>query len=89
MTSKDAAQVFKILGDENRLRIVMLIAKQEEICACNLLDTLNIAQPTLSHHMKLPSSCGLVKSRKDGRWMHYSLNHDLFKHLESFLGELA
>lgn len=43
MTSKDAAQVFKILGDENRLRIVMLIAKQEEICACNLLDTLNIA----------------------------------------------
>ena len=78
MDIEDAAQLFKALGDENRLRIVKHIALQGEVCACKLLDELSISQPTLSHHMKLLRDSGLVTARKEGRWMHYSLNKKRF-----------
>lgn len=73
------ARVFKALGDENRLKIVEHIAEQGEVCACRLLDELDVSQPTLSHHMKLLRDSGIVKGRKDGRWMHYSLENDVLR----------
>jgi ArsR family transcriptional regulator len=45
-----------------------------EKCACVLLEKLNITQPTLSHHMKILIESGIVKSRKEGKWTHYSIN---------------
>ena len=58
-----------------------------EKCACVILEELSITQSTLSHHMKLLCDCGLVDSRKDGRWMHYSISEegknrfkDMFSH---------
>ena len=51
MDTEKEARAFKALGDENRLRIINLISSQGEICACRILDELDIAQPTLSHHM--------------------------------------
>lgn len=71
--NKNMAQLFKALGDENRLKILSLLG-EEEVCACVLLEALEISQPTLSHHMKLLVDSGLVSARKDGRWMRYSLN---------------
>ena len=62
-----------LLSDANRLKIVTMISQRGELCACKILDELGIAQPTLSHHMKVLCSCGLVKCRKEGKWMHYSL----------------
>lgn len=73
MTEKMAASIFKALGDENRIRILKQL-KSGEKCACKLLEELNISQPTLSHHMKILCDSGIVTGRKEGKWMHYSIN---------------
>lgn len=86
MDLHDSTQLFKALGDENRLRILELVARQEDICACTLLEELDVTQPTLSHHMKLLRECGLVHARKSGRWMHYTLNPHRFEDARTFLG---
>ena len=65
--------ICKALADPNRLRIIQLLTRGEK-CACELLEQLQITQPTLSHHMKTMEYCGLISSRKEGKWSHYSLN---------------
>lgn len=85
MDIQETALFFKTLGDPNRLHILKLVAQQEDICACTLLDELDVSQPTLSHHMKLLRDCGLVHARKSGRWMHYTLNHERFAQARDFL----
>ena len=72
MKEKDIALIFKALGDENRIRILKMLRSGEK-CACKLLEELNIRQPTLSHHMKILCESGLVKGRKEGKWMYYSI----------------
>ena len=71
-TDKRIAQIFKALGDENRVQIMKLLRSGEK-CACKLLEELNISQPTLSHHMKILCDAGLVTGRKEGKWTHYSI----------------
>ena len=71
----ETVRIFKALSDENRIRILKLLHNGEK-CACNLLEELDITQPTLSHHMKLLCSCGIVKSRKEGKWMYYRIDCD-------------
>ena len=66
-------RVFKAFSDANRVRILELLCKGEQ-CACVLLDDLAIGQPTLSHHMKILTESGIVKSRREGRWQHYSID---------------
>ena len=67
------ALVFKAFCDENRIRILKLLASGEK-CACRLLEELDISQPTLSHHMKILCDSGVVVGRKEGKWMHYSIS---------------
>lgn len=67
------AKVFKAFCDENRLRILELLRSGEK-CACKLLDDLHITQSTLSHHMKLLCDAGVVQGRKEGKWVHYSID---------------
>ena len=67
--------VCKALSDPNRLQIIQLLTYGEQ-CGCELLEQMRITQPTLSHHMKTLKDCGLVSSRKKGKWSHYSLNGD-------------
>jgi ArsR family transcriptional regulator len=69
---EDNARIFKAFCDESRLRILELLQTGEK-CACVLLERLPIGQSTLSHHMKILMDSGVVKGRKDGKWMHYSL----------------
>ncbi len=69
---KRMAALFKAIGDENRVRILKLLQSGEK-CACILLDDLQIAQPTLSHHMKILCDAELVNGRKVGKWMYYSI----------------
>lgn len=84
----DYALLFKALSDANRVKIVTMISKRDELCACKILDELGITQPTLSHHMKVLCSCGLVKYRKEGKWMHYSLNREMVVEVCSFISSL-
>lgn len=67
-----AAMVFKAFADENRIHILKLLSSKE-MCACKLLEELNISQPTLSHHMKILCDAGIVAGRREGKWMHYSI----------------
>lgn len=79
--------ILKALSDENRLKIISLIGNSE-ICACKLLAELDISQSTLSHHMKILSNCGLINTRKDGKWSHYSLNTETVELLKDNLHNL-
>ncbi|GBD95210.1 MAG TPA: metalloregulator ArsR/SmtB family transcription factor [Nitrospirae bacterium] len=75
---QDITQLFKALSDETRLRILSLM-KEGEICVCDIADTLNMTQPNISFHLGMLKEAGLIKDRKNGRWVHYSLNgSDMF-----------
>jgi len=82
------ALLFKALSDTNRLMIVDMLSCGE-LCACKILEKFNITQPTLSHHMKILCDCGLVNSRKDGKWTYYSLNDTTVNQFNSFFREIT
>lgn len=81
------------LSDETRLVIIGLLSETPDCCACELLRRLDISQGTLSHHMRILLSAGLVSCRKDGKWCHYTLEAEslltVADFLRSFTKELA
>ena len=81
---EDSVCFFKALADPNRLMIVDMLSCGER-CACMILERLQISQPTLSHHMGILRGCGLVKGRKEGKWMHYSLDMRKTRKMKNFL----
>ena len=87
MNEIDIALICKALGDLNRLKIVKMLSGGEK-CACKLLEAFEITQPTLSHHMKILTECGLVTARKDGKWSHYSLSSETLTAFKEFISEL-
>jgi ArsR family transcriptional regulator len=66
------SRFFKALADETRLRILRLLAVRE-MCVCEVMVALDLTQPTASHHLGLLENAGLVKDRKDGKWVFYSV----------------
>jgi len=82
------AELFKALSDKNRLMIVDMLSCGE-LCACMILEKFKITQPTLSHHMKALCGCGMVKWRKEGKWMYYSLNERTVQEFRAFLTEVT
>ncbi len=70
--AKRRGRFFKALGDESRQRILSLLSVRE-MCVCELMSALNMTQPTTSHHLKILEDAGLAKSRRDGKWVFYSL----------------
>jgi len=70
--AKIRSRFFKALGDESRQRIIALLAVRE-MCVCELMSALKMTQPTTSHHLKILEDAEIVKSRKDGKWVFYSL----------------
>jgi ArsR family transcriptional regulator len=73
--------LFKALSDETRLRILKLL-ENGELCVCHLVAAVDMAQPKVSFHLKALKEAGLVKDRRQGKWMHYRLNEsELFKRL--------
>lgn len=81
------ASNLKTLGDANRLRIIELLWDGQDRCACSLLNELEISQPTLSHHMASLRDAGIVRARRDGRRMHYRLDHDVLDAIAALLGQ--
>lgn len=84
METSVAAGICKALGDINRLKIIKFLTNGEK-CACEILEMLEITQPTLSHHMKILCECGLVSAKKDGKWSYYTLNCDKFSKFKDFI----
>lgn len=88
MDHKQYVPIIKALSDETRLKIVDMLSCGE-LCACKILERFDITQPTLSYHMKILVNCGLVSSRRQGAWMHYSINETQSKQLTQFLSNLV
>lgn len=69
------ARVFKALGDPTRVRLVSLIAASPDgaACICDLTAPVGLAQPTVSHHMKLLADAGLITRTQRGKWAYYRI----------------
>jgi ArsR family transcriptional regulator len=85
---KEYSQLFKALSDPNRLMIVDMLSCGE-LCACVILEKFNITQPTLSHHMKKLCENKIVNSRKEGKWMYYSLNEKTIQTFRKLLNDVT
>ena len=88
MDNQDFLNKLKIINDPTRLKIMKLLAKNKTMCACKILEELNISQGTLSHHMKSLVLSGFVSCSRKGKWCHYSLLPMNFKEIIGVLNEL-
>jgi DNA-binding transcriptional ArsR family regulator len=70
--SEAKSKVFKALADSIRLRILGLLSSRE-MCVCEVMVALDLTQPTASHHLRILENVGLVKDRKEGKWVFYSI----------------
>ena len=67
------AQRFKALSDPARVAIVNRLASRREACVCELVSVLDLAQPTVSHHLRVLREAGLIEQERRGTWMYYRL----------------
>ena len=69
----DLARMFKALGDPVRLRLLSLVASHEggEACVCDISDSFDLSQPTISHHLKVLRQAGLLDCERRGTWVYY------------------
>ena len=81
-------KLFKALGDKTRLGIVLYLATGEK-CVCNIFKHLNLPQNLISHHLGVLRQNKLIKSRKEGKWVHYSLNNECFRGLRIFIDKIT
>lgn len=64
--------LFQALADKTRLRLLNLM-REDEVCVCFFTEVLNESQPKISRHLAYLRKSGLVKTRRDGKWVHYSI----------------
>ncbi|MDP9297894.1 MAG: metalloregulator ArsR/SmtB family transcription factor [Actinomycetota bacterium] len=80
------ASLFKALADPHRVRVVNLLAVSgEPVCVCDLTETLDLSQPTVSFHMKKLVDAGLLDREQRGVWAYYSLRPDAVRRLGKVL----
>lgn len=82
---KDLVQVFKLLSDETRLRVLMYLMREGELHVTALCERLGQSQPAVSHHLALLRVAGLIEARRDGKHNFYSIRT---KHFHRIMAEL-
>jgi ArsR family transcriptional regulator len=82
-----AARWFHALADETRLRIVDRLSEGEQ-CVCDLTDVLGTGQSLLSFHLKTLKDAGILRDRREGRWVYYSLNPEAIAEIEDLIGSI-
>ena len=82
----ELAARFKALADPTRVAIVNCLSAADEVCVCNLTETFDLSQPTISHHLKVLKDAGLVESTRRGTWAYYRLVPDAIAALRGALG---
>lgn len=70
-------EILKVLADGTRLKIILLLSKQE-MAVCELIAALNLSQPAVSHHLKLLKQAGLIQDNREGKWILYTINKENF-----------
>lgn len=88
---RDLVQVFKLLSDETRLRVLMYLMREKELHVTALCERLGQSQPAVSHHLALLKSAGLVEARRDGKHNFYSVRaghfHRIIEELFQSMGD--
>jgi ArsR family transcriptional regulator len=81
------APMFKALGDPVRLRMLSLVASHAggEACVCDISPTFDLAQPTISHHLKVLREAGLLESERRGTWVYYRVVPTVLQQLSTVL----
>ncbi|WP_454042305.1 ArsR/SmtB family transcription factor [Cellulosimicrobium sp. Marseille-Q8652] len=89
--ARDIARVFKALGDPTRVQLLSIVAAHDggEACVCDLTGPVGLAQPTVSHHLKILVEAGLLTREQRGRWAYYSLVPGALTALAAVLTETA
>ncbi|MCE9685879.1 metalloregulator ArsR/SmtB family transcription factor [Shewanella sp. AS16] len=82
-------QFFKCLADDTRLRCLMLLQLQGELCVCELTSALAESQPKISRHLAQLKQCALLQDRRQGQWVFYRINPDLAPWCRAVLLELS
>ncbi|MBI5040657.1 MAG: metalloregulator ArsR/SmtB family transcription factor [Gammaproteobacteria bacterium] len=85
----DSELFFKALADPTRLRCLMLLASERELCVCELTHALNLIQPKISRHLATLRDQGIVLDRRQGQWVYYQLNPELPAWAKAVLRETA
>lgn len=89
MNNQEFLNKIKVINDNTRLEIIQMLSKNGTMCACKILEELNITQGTLSHHMKVLTTAGLVTFVKDGKWCHYTLVKENLCELAKFIQNIC
>lgn len=86
-TAESMAARFKVLADPTRIRLLSHIAARgcESVCACDLVDVVDVSQPTVSHHLKKLVEAGLLTREQRGKWAHYTVVASALDDLRGFL----
>lgn len=71
----DLAELFKVFGDSTRIRILFVLF-EKEVCVCEIAETLKMTQSAISHQLKILKQSKLVKGRREGKSIFYSLADD-------------
>lgn len=79
----EVALLFRLLGDPNRARMLYALLEAGELCVCDLAETVDASETTVSHALRLLRTAGIVRHRRAGRMVFYSLEDD---HVRLLLG---
>ncbi|MBT1703176.1 ArsR/SmtB family transcription factor [Chryseosolibacter indicus] len=86
---KQIEKVSKALGDKHRLNILLHLTKKGGCAACSeIIDIIDLAQPSISHHVKILTEAGLIEAEKEGRNLKYTLNNNILDDYINFLERL-
>ncbi|WP_444890354.1 metalloregulator ArsR/SmtB family transcription factor [Microbulbifer sp. DLAB2-AA] len=78
-------QFYKCLADDTRLRTLLLIAHEGELCVCELTAAMGLSQPKISRHLALLRGSDLLRDRRQGQWIFYRINPELGSWAKSIL----
>lgn len=87
ITNIEPSELFKQLADITRLRSLLLLQSEGELCVCELIHAIGDSQPKISRHLAHLRKSGLVVDHKEGVWVHYRLNPDLPGWVNTVLAE--
>lgn len=84
----DKSKIFKAFSNDVRMKIFEILL-EGKMCVSGIVNKLNVTQPTVTQHLKVLQQIGLVKSKKIGYWMHYSVNDPGLKKVKNVLKEFT
>ncbi|MFC4617903.1 ArsR/SmtB family transcription factor [Camelliibacillus cellulosilyticus] len=89
MAIERAAIILKLLGDKTRLSMISLL-DDDECCVCELVEVFRMSQPAISQHLRKLRDVGLIKERRQGQWVFYSLNkaHEAYPMVQTLLSHI-